>query len=228
MSSSTSTSTSTSDAASASASASVVNNVLHFVDHSPEELRRRRNALKDESYVSPYSEDGNEDDRSFSRYVNHLKKYKFDFYTFKMVGISYMELDLFTDPKTASVALVDAFIDCVGSFQNYADDGGDVTNLYQNSRDGSYFYSVIHEFNRRGYFPQSLLTSVVEADTTGILRSIRNAEDKAEALEWFTPVDDDLYPYYFGQTYESFVLFMLINFPQSAMDIKHIIEALQV
>lgn len=213
----------TSASSSGTNSASAGHDVLHFVDHSPEELRRRRDALKDQSYVHPYSE---EDEGSFSRYVNHLKKYKFDFDTFEMVGISYMELDFFTDPKTASVALVDAFIDCVGSFQNYADAGGDVKNLYQNSRDGSYFYSVIHEFNRRGYFPQSLLTSVVEADTTGILKSIRNTEDKAESLEWFSPVDDDLYPYYFDQTYESFVIFMLINFPQSAMDIKDSIEAL--
>ena len=211
-----------SSSASASASASVV----EFVNHSPEELRRRRDDLKDESYVPVYSDESEEDAGSFSRYVKHLKKYKFDFDTFQMVGISYLGLDFFTNPKTASVALVDAFIDCVGSFQNYADAGGDVTNLYQNSRDGSYFYSVIHEFNRRGLFPHSLLTNVVEADTTGFLRSVKNATDKAEALEWFTPVDDELYPYYFDQSYESFVIFMLINFPQSAMDIKQSIEAL--
>ena len=60
-----------------------------------------------------------------------------------------------------------------------------------------------------------------------MLKSIKNANDKAEALEWFSPVDDELYPYHFGQSYESFVIFMLINFPQSAMDIKHRIEALQ-
>ena len=88
---------STSSSVSDSASASIV----EFVNHSPEELLLRRDALKDESYVHPYSEVGSEKDR----YVNHFKKYKFDFNTFEMVNIRYLGLDFFTDPKPSSIAL---------------------------------------------------------------------------------------------------------------------------
>jgi len=204
-----------------SSSSSAPPSAINFTNHSPEELQNRCEALKDDSYINPLGHN-----MTFSQYLTHLKKYPFDFWTFEMSVGQYFDFDPFDDPTQASVLFVKYFIECVGNFQNYADAGGDVTELYQNSRDGSYFYSTINEFHKLGCFPQTLMSNIVSDDTTGIIESINTPEDKVEALEWFDNVEE-INPYWFDQTYESFVLFMLINFPAMANHIKQQIINIQ-